>query len=360
MGILDKLFGRSAPAETRASGSGFTAQVIAAREAYIAGRGGVGELTATVQACVSMWEGALGAAIVKGTDLLDRARMAQMARSLALRGEALFLVGDHMLTPAADWDLSTRDGRPRAYRISVPEAGGGRSVTALAAEVLHVRLAADQVAPWAGQAPLRRAALTAGLLHALETALSEVYSLAPLGSQVVPFPEAPDTDNEALGRSFRGTRGRVLLRESVQVTAAGGPAPATDWRPADLTPDMKNSMAVETLDAARASVAMAFGVLPGLLSSATTGPMVREAQRHLATWTLQPIAELIAEEASQKLGVAVAIDTLTPMQAFDAGGSARALMGLVEVLPRAKEAGLSTEELRPLFAAVDWSEALRG
>lgn len=361
MGILDKLLRRTPPAaETRSSGSGFTAQVIAAREAFIAGRSGLGELTATVQACVSLWEAGFAAARVEGTDLLDRARMAQLARSLALRGESVFLIADDMLVPASDWDLSTRNGRPRAYRLSIPEAGGGRSTTALAAEVLHVRLAADQVAPWTGQSPLHRAALTAGLLHALETALSEVYATAPLGSQVVPFPESPETDSEALGRSFRGQRGRVLLRESVQVTAAGGPAPVTDWRPADLTPDIKNSMATEALDAVRSNLALVFGVLPALLDPASTGPGVREAQRHLATWQLQPMAELVAEEASAKLGSPVTIDVITPVQAFDATGAARALGVLVQTLAAAKEAGLTTEELRPLFAALDWSEALKG
>lgn len=354
MNLIQRIFGKGA--EKRSSGSGYTASIIAAREAYIAGRSGLGELTATVQACVSLWEAALSAAAVRGTDLLDRRTMAQMARSLALRGEAVFLIDEAMLVPCSDWDLSTRNGRPRAYRLSIPEAGGGRSTTALAAEVLHVRLAADQVAPWSGQAPLSRSALTAGLLHALETALSEVYSLAPLGSQVVPFPESPDTDNEALGRSFRGTRGRVLLRESVQVTAAGGPAPATDWRPADLTPDIKNSMAVESLDAARATVALVFGVLPALLDPASTGPGVREAQRHLAVWTLQPMAEVIAEEAGQKLGGPVSIDVVTPLQAYDQTASARALGVMVQTLATAKEAGLTSAELAPLLAALDWSE----
>jgi hypothetical protein len=35
---------------------------------------------------------------------------------------------------------------------------------------------------------LRRARLTAGLLQTLESALSEVYTNAPLGSSVIPFP----------------------------------------------------------------------------------------------------------------------------------------------------------------------------
>ena len=61
MGILDWLRrGAVRPAaETR---SGFTAAVIAEREAFISGRRGIGELTATVQSCVSLWEAGLAAA----------------------------------------------------------------------------------------------------------------------------------------------------------------------------------------------------------------------------------------------------------------------------------------------------------
>jgi len=338
--------------------AGFTAEIMAARESYISGRRGLGELTSTVQACIGLWESGLAMAAVTGTTLLDRRSMALLARSLALRGECVFRVADDMLIPCADWDLSTRNGRPRAYRLSVSEAGVGRSETALAPEVLHVRIGSDMVAPWSGTSPLRRASLTAGLLQAIEGALAEVYETAPIGSSIVPFPESPDTDNETLGRSFRGQRGRVLLRESVNVTAAGGPAPATDWRPASLTPDLASAMTAESLEAARSGILSVFGVLPGLLSPATTGPLVREAQRHLATWVLQPIAELLAEEASAKLGTAVAIDTLTPVQAFDAGGSARAVAGIIEALAAAKAGGLSPAEVQAAFAAADWSEAL--
>ena len=200
------------------------------------------------------------------------------------------------------WDLATRGGRPRAYRLTLPESSGARAVTALAAEVIHVRIGAEAGSPWAGTAPLRRASLTGDLLATLEAALGEVYAHAPLGSQIVPFPEARDTDLDALGRGFRGRRGRVLLRESVSVTAAGGPQPSADWRPSDVTPDLSRAMTREVLDQARDAILAAFGVLPALFNAATTGPMVREAQRHLAGWALQPIAELLAEEASAKLG----------------------------------------------------------
>jgi hypothetical protein len=39
--------------EKRASASGFTHEVMAARESYISGRTGLAELTATAQTCIS-------------------------------------------------------------------------------------------------------------------------------------------------------------------------------------------------------------------------------------------------------------------------------------------------------------------
>jgi phage portal protein BeeE len=352
MSIID-WFRRSPPVEKRSAMSGFTAELMAARESYIGGRRGIAELTATAQSCISLWEGAFSLADVSGTELLDRRSLAIMARSLALRGEAVFLIRDRLI-PCSDWDLSTRDGLPRAYRVSVSEAGGGTTQTALAGEVLHVRIGADPVAPWLGTAPLRRASLTAGLLQALESTLAEVYENAPIGSQIVPYPEGPETDMTTLGRSFRGQRGRVLLRESVNVSAAGGPAPAVDWKPADVTPDLERSMSVESLAAARDAISGAFGVLPGLFNASTTGPLVREAQRHLAQWTLQPIAALLAEEASEKLGSKVDIDCIGPTQAFDAGGSARALATIIQAYAQAKEAGLAPAVVDAALAKLDW------
>ncbi|MEM1072985.1 MAG: phage portal protein [Pseudomonadota bacterium] len=333
-------FKRKAKVETRSTGSGFTAEIMTAREAYISGSRGIAELTATTQAAVSLWEGGLSMADVEGTDTLTKRVLALCARSLALRGEALFLDTERGLVVCSDWNLKTVDGRPTAYRVSISEAGGGRTQTALAAEVLHFRIGADVSAPYYGTAPLKRAQLTAGLLNAIETALAEVFETAPIGSQVLPYPEAPQTDLETLARGFRSNRGKVLIRESVNVSAAGGPAPMQDWKSNDLTPDLSKAMTRETLSAARDSINLAFGVLPGLASPATTGPLVREAQRHLAQWVLQPIAEMMAEEVGEKLGQDVRIDVMRPLQAYDAGGRARAFAGLVQGMALAKEAGL--------------------
>lgn len=344
-------FNRKPKVETRASGTGYTAEVLSARESWIAGSRGIAELTGTVQACVSLWEGGLGLADVDGTDLLDRRSLSLMARSLALRGEAVFLIGDTRLIACADWDLSTRDGEPRAYRLSVSEVGGGRSTTALAAEVLHFRIGSDVAAPWTGTAPLRRAHLSAGMLNAVEESLREVFEYGPIGSMIAAMPEMPDTSREALQRGFRAKRGRVLLTESVNVAAAGGPTPVQDWTPKSTTPDLQRAMTGETLKAARDSVSMAFGVQPSLFAPAVTGPATREAQRHLAQWTLQPVAALIAEEAAAKLGQRVALDVMRPMQAFDAGGRARAASAMVKALAEAKAAGVDPA---PVLKLVDW------
>lgn len=344
------------PIETRSSGSGYTTELMAMREGYLSGRRGLAELTATVQGCISLWENGFAIADVTGTDLLNRRTMAMIARSLALRGESVFLIRERGLVPCSDWDLSTRFGQPKAYRVSVAEVGGGYSETVLAGEVLHLRIGVDAAMPWHGSAPLRRASLSADFLHAVEGALSEVYANAPLGSSIVPFPESPETDMEAMGRGFRGRRGRVLLRESVTVSAAGGPAPAADWRPASVSPDLERSMSVESLDAARNGILAVYGVLPALLNPATTGPLVREGQRHLAQWFLQPIGELLAEEVSEKLGGKITIDTLRPTQAFDAGGAARAFSTLIEGMAKAKEAGLDPAAVAGAFQRLDWAE----
>ena len=326
--------------EKRAQGSGYTAQLIQARAAYIASRSGAAELTATVQACVSLWEGGLSMADVDGTDMLSRHTLALAARALALRGEAVFVIDDTRLLPCSDWDLSTRFSRPTAYRVTIADMGGGTTRTALAAEVVHFRAASDVTQPYMGQAPLRRAGLTAALLHHVESALADIYQNAPLGSQIVTYPEAPEVDLATIARSLTGFRGGVQIRESVNVTAAGGPTPQTDWRPSDLTPDLSKAMTTESLDAARGAIALAFGVLPAMLNPAATGPLVREGQRHLAQWMLQPIAAHIAEETTDKLGQTITLDILRPLQAYDAGGRARAAAGIIQALTAAKDAGV--------------------
>lgn len=155
--------------------------------------------------------------------------------------------------------------------------------------------------------------------------------------------------HEAVGvyRTIKFTGLSFELRQE-----AGGPMPQTDWRPVDVSPDLQRSMTTENLEAARGSILNAFGVLPAMLDTNTTGPLIREAQRHLAQRMLQPIANMIAHEASEKLATQIKLDVMQPLQAFDAGLRSRSMVAIVEALAQAKEAGVDAEKA---LALVNWS-----
>jgi len=355
---LPNIFRRAQPErlEARATAAGWTAELMAARAEWISGRASAAELTATVQSCVSLWEGGFALGDVTGTELLDRRTMALIGRALALRGEAVFLIRDDRLVPFSDWDMRTRDGIPTAYRGQISEAAGGRAETALAAEVLHFRIASDVVTPWAGRSPLSRVPLSAGLLAEIEGALHEVYRDAPIGSQIIPLPEGSADDMAAMRSAFRGARGRSVVIEGVAQATAAGMNPNIGQKPDQLTPDLQKAMTAESLSAAQDAICSTYGVLPALMNRSATGPVVREAQRHLAQWVLQPLALLVAEEARRKLAAPVVIDIVRPAQAFDQGGKARAFATMVKALAEAKAAGLDMQAITDAESFIDWAD----
>jgi hypothetical protein len=68
---------------------------------------------------------------------------------------------------------------------------------------------------------------------------------------------------------------------------------------------------------------------------------------------LQPIARIVAEEASTKLAQPITIDVMQPLQAFDAGGRARTVNAIVQALALAKESGVDADQAMKL---VNWEE----
>lgn len=350
---IKRFFGSNGSREKRAA-AGYTGLVMNERAAILAGTSAAAASTAAVQACVSLWEHGLALASVDGTRALPSRTLALIARSLAIRGEFVALIDGDGLLVASDWDLSTVDGVPRAYRLTIPDIGGGRTVTALAPEVAHVVIGASPYAPWAGTSPLRRAQLSADLLAAVEGSVKDVFADAALGSHLVSYPETSEADLNEMARAFRGVRGRVVLRESTNVAAAGGAAPGQDWQPSSLSPELRDSMAREIAEDARRQICAAYGVLPMMFDQDAAGPAVREGQRHLAQWTLQPLAQLVADEMAAKLGQSVTIDVMAPLQAYDAGGRARAVQGIVQALAQAQEAGVGEDALAAAFGQVMW------
>lgn len=126
--------------------------------------------------------------------------------------------------------------------------------------------------------------------------------------------------------------------------------------PDQLSPNLDKTLADKLLADAKDAVYGTFGILPGLMNRASTGPMVREAHRHLAQIVLQPVANLMAEEATIKLGATVTIDCVRPAQAFDHGGKARALATMIKALAEAKAAGIEDAALKDALQFIDWAD----
>ncbi|ROO25582.1 hypothetical protein SAOR_11980, partial [Salinisphaera orenii MK-B5] len=153
----------------------YTEQALQFRADHIIGRRNLAELTGTVQTCVSLWEHGLSQAETS-IDLLTPEVLGMAGRSLGFCGEALFVMRGDTLVAANSWTVSTRGSKPVAYRVTVPDTGGGRSDTVLAGEVLHFKIGIPVERPWTGTSPLHRASLTAEMLYAVEDALADVFT----------------------------------------------------------------------------------------------------------------------------------------------------------------------------------------
>lgn len=215
-----------------------------------------------------------------------------------------------------------------------------------------MRIGSSLQAPLAGTAPLHRAGLSASLLQSVESALADIYRDAPLGSQIVPFPETQEVDLADLARGFSGAA-RAHPHARIGPAAAGGPAPAQDCRPAEVTPDLRGA----ACGGAGRRSGRGHG---GLRGAARTGPWIRRrgcwCGRLSAIWrngTLRPLAMLLAEEATAKPGTPVMTDVMRPLQALDSGLRARGFYALVEAMARAKEAGLSDEQVNTALTFVN-------
>lgn len=329
-------FSRKKPeVETRAA-SGYTAEVIAARQQFFSGSRGVAEATAVVESAAGLWERAFTASDVSEAHraTLSPMLLALIGRSLAVRGQFVGLVDSSgpviEIVPAIDWDLKTRQGRPVGYRLQIPEVGGGFQVNALAAEVVDIRINADPATPWHGQSPLRKARLSADLLAEIETGLCEVFA-GGWGNLILPTPQLSDVQRDSLEAKLKGKHGGLTVVESQRVLSGQAPTPGlADWGVSgELTPDLRLMDIPKHWQAVKDGILGAYGIPPILFTSDTQSAAMREAQRHAVLWTLQPIAKLANAELSLKLGGEVKLDLTTPLQASDAAGRARAVGILV-------------------------------
>ena len=202
-----------------------------------------------------------------------------------------------------------------------------------ASTVLHTRFATEPARPWQGLGPLYFAALSGTLAARLEAALGEEASVATLRYLVAPTGWDDNRMNVLKAQVEAGLTAPNKLTVVESVRQAGGMghsnAPAKDLEPMSLGPNPAEASV--TLYQAVSSVVLDCCGIPSALGLTTgsTGATLREAWRLCVATTVQPLADLIAAEASRVLERPVAI-SLHRLSTLDIRSKAQALVLLMD------------------------------
>ncbi len=315
--------------ETRAEGSGYTDQVLAAISASASGRTSALE-TAALEIAAGMYERAFAiadvtpdpAAAALGPDVLGL-----IGRELTTAGEAVFLIdvtsAGPMLIPAASWDVR---GGPRSIRYQLDLAGPEQveSYSAPAAAVVHVRRGRRALRPWQGRAPWEAASTTATLTARLERRLAEEAS-TPVG-YVLPVPQG---NVQALANDIAAIKGGIKPVESSSTNwDQGGAAPRGDYQQQRLGPNPP-----APLDALRTAVmrdVLAACGIPASLLGVSDGTATREGYRQWLHGSLAPLGALVVAELRVKLEQPELAIGFERLFAADLAGRARAFGSMVK------------------------------
>ena len=306
-----------------------------------------------VEFAAGLWARALSTATVEPADAPVGPRwLAEAGRDLARRGQAVYLLdvaprGRLRLLRATTTDTwgDSPDPSEWWYRLTLTSPRSARTVTAPASSVVHVRYATEPHSPARGLSPLAYASLTGTLTANLEQSLGHeaggaVANLIALPEGFNAQPPADDgtqTDHDAptpgdsLAEAIRTARGRTLLPE----TTAGGygdrqGAPRPDWQAERLGADPPRAL-VTLRRHVESSVLGCFGI-PAPLGAAglTDGTAAREGARRLWTLTMQPLADVIAEELTRVLERPVTLRHGLAAGVADIAARARALKAVTD------------------------------
>lgn len=241
-------------------------------------------------------------------------------RILAIAGRALIARGafvavldvavDGRMTLLPGWNYDVDGGPDPAswfYRIDL----SGPSLTTTAyrprAAVLHAMIDPDTANPWRGRGALDRARASAELDSLAQKALA-ADSRTPVAA-ILPLPDGTDDPTVAsLKADIEASAGRVLMPSTVAAGFGEGrnAAPMADWKQQRIGPQPPEAL-VMLADQAAMRIAAALGMPPSLSDSRAPGVSIREGRRQFQVDVLEPMATIVAAEASELLGRDVAI-----------------------------------------------------
>ena len=290
---------------------------------------------AAVETAAGLWGRALSTAKVPAGVPAGPRLLNEMGRDLAIKGEAVYLLdvdfdGRLRLRRARSTDV-WGDDEPSTwhYRLTLQGPRTTRTVVAPAGRVVHVRYATEAHSPQRGIPPIQYAHLTGKLIRNLETAIGD--EAGGTVANLIALP-AGHSNPTKLAARISEAKGKTLLPE----TTAGGwdmgkdAAPRKDFVPARLGANPPAAL-VALRQHVESSILGCFGIAAPLgPEGRTDGTAAREAARRLWSLTVQPLADLIAEELSRVLERPVRLDHSQPAGTADIAARARAVHVLVE------------------------------
>ena len=295
--------------------------------------------TAALEAAAGLVGRAFAAAEVEAPEPI-RSALCPLTRSLI--GRALIRSGEAVLwadtggnriafRAVADHDITgTYDPDTWTYRLNLP--GPSETATRYVGghQVLHPRYQVDPERPWRGVGPVESAAIAGRLSAELANALAD--ETAGTRGALLPIPvDGEDPTVEKLKADLKTLRGNLAVVESQTTgnwTADNRPPPRDGgWTPQRIGANPPGPL-VELQAMATREIWAAVG-FPAALFSPSDGSASREAWRQVMFGVISPLGELVAEEITDKTGVAIEL-TWAELRASDITGRSRAFASLVE------------------------------
>ena len=261
---------------------------------------------------------------------LTPAVLGGMAQELSLKGNSVWDIQVHEGDAFASLTACTvenitgpPDERAWIYQVELQGPSEDQSLIRLSGDVVHARVNADPRKPWQGYSPLALAGVSARLLANVELRLSEEAN-----ARVGYLLNYPDGTSDATIGGIRGDvgtmRGGVMLAETggagFRAGLPGGNP--SDWRKTRLGAEIPAT----SLQAHTEAVRDILGAMrvPAVLLLGGDGASYREGYRQFLTMGVNPMAAVVAEELSRKLGVSVEFN-FRRLAAADIASRARAM-----------------------------------
>ena len=332
-----RLLPRAKPVETRADT--YTDTLVGLLVAQAGGSTVKATATAALEAAAGLVGRAFAAAEVVAPEPV-RSALCPLTRSLI--GRALIRSGEALLwadmsnrglafRAVADHDV-TGSYNPDTWQYRLNLRGPSETAMKLVPgrQVLHPRYQIDPERPWRGVGPIESAAIAGRLSAELANALADETS--GTRGALLPIPvDGEDPTVTKLKADLKVLRGNLAVVESQSTgtwTADQRRAPREGgWKPHRLGANPPEGL-VQLQTTATREIWSACG-FPAALFSAADGSASREGWRQVLHGVLSPLGTLVAEEVSNKTGVAVEL-TWSEIRASDITGRSRAFASLVE------------------------------